>query len=244
MKAIAFVFAAMLSASAQSGLNRPFLGQMIDHERLLRPLYGAGGSFRAGPPVAAQVLSAACSLTLCLAKTESAIVSATSTIPAPPGDAKIALDAVGATLYFPETGQFARWQSGGLTPLSLTVNGAVLSMAMRSSGLTLAVLRSDLVWITAADETILDSLTSATGPVLLLPNATVYVASDSLVLRKSDGSELRFPAPGVKELFALGDGYVEAVTASTLYALRTVAGHEQLLQLPEPVPESSKERSR
>ena len=244
MKAIAFVFAAMLSASAQSGLNRPFLGQMIDHERLLRPLYGAGGSFRAGPPVAAQVLSAACSLTLCLAKTESAIVSANATIPAPPGDAKIALDAAGATLYFPQSGQFARWQNGELTPLNLSVDGTVLSIAMRSSGLTLAVLRSGVVWIKAADGTVLDSLPAATGAVLVLTDATIYVASDSLVLRKIDGSELRFPATGVTSLFALGDGYAEAITPSTLYALRTVAGREQLLQLPEPVPESSKERSR
>lgn len=232
MKAATLLLAAALSVSAQ---NRPFLGQMIDHEQLLRPLYGAGGSFRAGPPVAARVLSAACSLTLCLAKTESAIVSAASTIPAPPGDAKIALDALGATLYFPQTGQFARWQSGALTPLNLVTGDSVLAMAMRASGLTLAVLRSGVVWLTAADGTILDSLPAATGAVLLLPNSTIYVASDSLVLRGSDGSELRFPAPGVTALFAIGDGYVEAVTPSTLYTLRTVAGREQLLQLPEPV---------
>jgi len=233
MKTAALLFAVALSVSAQ---NRPFLGQMIDHERLLHPLYGAGGSFRAGPPVASQVLSAACSLTLCLAKTESAIVSANSTIPAPPGDAKIALDSLGATLYFPQTGQFARWQKG-LSPLSLAVNGSVLSIAMRTSGLTLAVLRSGVVLITATDGTILDSLPAANGPVLLLPDTTIYVASDSLVLRKNDGSELRFPAPGVTDLFALGDGYVEAITATTIYALQTFPGHEQLLQLPEPTKE-------
>ncbi len=231
MKAVTLTLVAALSVSAQS---RPFLGQMIDHQRLLRPLYGAGGSFRAGPPVAAQVLSAACSLTLCLAKTESAMVSATSTLSAPPGDAKIALDSTGATIYFPQTGQFARWQNEALTPLNLITEDSVLSMAMRPSGLTFAVLRSGTVWITAADGTTLDSLPAATGTVLLLPNSTVYVASDSLVLRKSDGSELRFPAPTVTALFALGDGYVEAVTPDALYALRTVAGHEQLLQLPEP----------
>lgn len=234
---LAILLAAALAAFGQSGLNRPFLGQMLDRRQHLRPVYGAGGSFRVGPPVADRVISAACSLTLCLAKTESAVVSMNSITPAPPGDAKIALDSSGATLYFSETGQFARWQNGALTPLSLAVNGQVLSMASRPSGLTMALAHSGVVWITAADGTILDSLPAGAGPVILLPNATVYALSDSLVLRKNDGSELQFPAPGITALYALGDGYVEAIAPPVIYALRTFAGHEQILQLPQPTEE-------
>lgn len=233
---LAIFFAAAASLWAQ-GLGRPFVGQMIDHQHLLRPVYGVSGSFTVeGPLLSERIFASACSLNFCLAKTESTLVSAGPPTPAPPGGAVIALDAGGATVYFPWIREFARWQNGTLTKLNLSVNGTVLSLAS-NPGLSIAVERSGIIWIVAADGTILDSLPTDATAVLLLPALTIYQEAGAIVLRKSDASELRFPVPGVLSFTALGNGYVEAIASGALYALRTAAGKEQLFQLPPGPPQ-------
>jgi hypothetical protein len=228
------VLAACGSLMAQSGLNRPALGQMLDGQNSLRPVYGAGGSFQVEHPTAEGVLSSACAGMLCIAKTESSLLSGGTVTPAPAGHASIAVDTTGATIYFPSIQQFARWQNGSLTMLSWSVYGTVLSIGSGASGLMIAVERSGIVWIVAPDGSILDALPEGSGAVLPIPTGVVYATSSALILRKPDGSELNFPASGVTALFALGDGYVEASAGGILYALRTIAGREQLFQLPQP----------
>jgi hypothetical protein len=231
---IAILLVGVSSVWAQSALNRPVLGQMIDRQQSLRPVNGLGGSFHVEHSTLEGALSTACAGTLCLAKTESAMVFGSSATPAPVGPAEIAVDSTGATIYFPSVQQFGRWQNGSLTMLSLAVYGTVVSVGSGSSGLTIAVERSGVVWIITADGLILDSLPPDAGAVLLTASGVVYTTSGALILRKPDGSELSFPAPGVEDLFALGDGYVEARAGNVLYALRTTAGREQLFQLPQP----------
>src|ERR1700722_2914613 len=148
---LALLVAVGFCVFAQSGLNRPELGQMIDRQQFLRPVYGVGGSFRVEAPIGERVLSSACAGTLCVAKTELSIVSGSTVTPAPAGAAMIAVDSAGATIYFPSIGQFGRWQNGSLTMLDLNVYGTVLSLGSGSSGLTLAVQRSGIVWIVAAN---------------------------------------------------------------------------------------------
>ena len=241
---IAILLAAVTCAWAQSGLDRSVLGQMIDRQSVLRPVYGVGGSFHTDAPVAQRVLSSACAGTICLAKTESALISGPMIVPAPPGDAKIALDSSGATIYFPSVQQFGRWQNGALTPLTLSPalsnDGTVLALGSGPSGLVIAVERAGTVWIVSSDGTtagtILDSLPPGTGTVLLTANGVVYATANALILRKSDGSELSFAASGIEDLFQLGDGYVEARAAGVIYALRTTPGRERLFQLPQTEP--------
>ena len=152
---------------AQSGLSRPALGRMIDRQQVLRPVYGVGGGFHVDAPIAEGVLSSACSPTLCLAKTEAALISAGVATPAPAGEAVIALDTggatTGATVYFPSVQQFERWQNGALTPLSVNVYGTVLALGSNASGLTIAIERSGIVWIVSSGGTILDSLPPASA---------------------------------------------------------------------------------
>jgi hypothetical protein len=230
-------FAVLLMGGAslwgQSDVGRPLVGQMIDQQRSLRPVYGVSGSFTVGASLAERVFASACSLTLCLAKTEDALMSLSGSTPAPPGGAMIAPDATGATVYFPHIRQFERWQNGTLTGLNLHVEGTVLSIASSPAGLSIAVERSGVIWIVASDGSLLGSLPLEATAVLLLPGMTIYATADSVVLRRSDGSEQRFPAPGVTSLVAMGDGYVEASAGGVLYALRTVAGREHLFQLPQ-----------
>src|SRR5277367_1190576 len=221
---IAILLATLACLRAQSALDRPALGQMLDQHNRLRPVYGVGGSFHVDAPIADQVISSACSHGWCLAKKNSALLSAGVATPAPPGEAIIAVDSTGATIYFPQTQQFARWQNGSLTMLNqgmsqLSVYGSVLALGSNSSGLTIAVERSGIVWIVSSNGTILDSLPPGAASVLLTANGVAYANSSALILRKSDGSELSFPGAGIQDLFALGDGYVEARAGDVLYAL-------------------------
>jgi hypothetical protein len=240
------IFLAGAASLWAQGLGRPWVGQMIDQQRLLLPVYGVSGNFIVdGPTVSEPVFASACSLNLCLAKIDSALIAlsaqTSAPTPAPPGGAVIALDASGATVYFPFIRQFALWHNGTLTKLNLSVDGTVLSMASSPGGLSIAVERSGVIWVVTANGAILDSLPTDATAVLLLPALTVYQEAGAIVLRKSNGSELRFPAPGVISFTALGDGYVEAVADGVLYALRTVTGREHLFQLPPgPPPEMAK----
>jgi len=219
---------------AQSGLSRPDIGLMIDRQGVLRPVAGVSGSFLVGAPQALGALSFACSQVLCVAKLKDSIVASGSTLPAPKGDAVIAADESGATIYFRESGQFVRWQNGALTPLDWVVAGEILSIGWGTSGPTFAVRLNGGVWIVSTAGAVLDSLPSSAQAVLLLSNATVYTTASEVVLRRADGSEIHFPAIGVSQLFAMSDGWVQARGKNALFALRTDSGHETLYWLPQP----------
>jgi hypothetical protein len=225
-------------ACAQTALDRPVLGQMLDRDGTLRPVMGVGGNFQLDPPVGLRVLATACSRELCVAKTEFAIVSGSSTAAAPAGPALLALDGFSldgssALVYFSAAKQLERWQDGSLAPVDVNVDGEVLALRAVLGGVQLAVRRDSGVWIVSGAGSILDSLPSGIGPVLMLADSVAYSTGDALVLRKSDGAELRFAVTGVTALFALGEGYVEAMTPLGVYALRTVAGREALFVLPQ-----------
>jgi hypothetical protein len=67
-----------------------------------------------------------------------------------------------------------------------------------------------------------------------ISNGIVYATADELVLRRADGSEQRYSAPGVRDLFAIGEGWAEARADVAIFALRTDMGRERLYVLPEP----------
>jgi hypothetical protein len=232
---------------AQSGLSRPDIGLMIDRQGLLRPVAGVSGSFLVGAPQAAGALSFACSQVLCVAKLKDSILFSTrttdfrlcalasgSTLPAPKGEAVIAADESGATIYFRESGQFVRWQNGALTPLDWVVAGEILSIGWGTSGPRFAVRLNGSVWIVSTAGAVLDSLPSSAQAVLLLSASTVYTTASEVVLRRADGSEIHFPATGISQLFAMSDGWVEVRGKNALFALRTDSGHETLYWLPQP----------
>jgi hypothetical protein len=229
MRLFLFV-AATVSLWAQSGLDRPRVGEMLDERGFLWPVFGVGGSFTVDDPWASEVLSTGCSRALCLAKTDSALRSGGVATAAPPGAAEIAIHGQSAWIYFTQTRQFARWQAGALSFVDLNIEGDVLAV---QTGWKLAVRRNTGVWIISVKGTILDSLPLGTGPVLLMNDGgVVYAISDSLVLRRPGGNEMRFAASGVTSLFQMGDGYVEARSGVAIYALRTGAGRESLFLLP------------
>ena len=227
-----FLFFGAICAWAQSGIEVPSAGAIVDSSGALRPVQGVAGNFLLGPARLSGVLSAACSERLCLAKTDSKILSATGEIDAPPGPAVFGADGDGAIVFFPEPRTFARWHDNILDPLDWTVDGEVLSLRATE----IAVLRDGHVWIVHPDGSVADWIADTAGPVLLLEVGVLFATSDELVLRRRDASEFRFGLTGAKSIAAMGANYAAIQSGNVTYALRTEPGRESLYLLPGTAP--------
>lgn len=221
---------------AQPAIEPPAIGQVLDASGSLRPVWGVAGSFVTGPSTAAEVLSAACSQRLCLAKTASSIVSPAGQSDAPPGAALFGFEGSGATVYFPESRIFARWLDDALDPLDWIVDGEVLSIRTRAASVEIAVRREGQVWIVRPDGAVLDGIGPAAGPVLLLAEGILFASENELILRRADASETRFELTGAEAISQMGDHYAAIRAGDATWLLRTDPGREQLFLLPGSVP--------
>jgi hypothetical protein len=232
-----------LTASAQTGLNVPTAGFMVDHAGSLRPVTGIAQSFLVGDPLRTGVLSATCARSWCLVKTATSLVDTKNSddpgTPAPAGPALISISNRSALVYFPAVNQFARFEGSQLHLLDWSVDVEVLALRQTREGPQFAVRRGGGVWLVALDGSIHASLPAGTVAVLLLDGLTVYSLADSLVLRRIDGSEISFSLSGATSLSQLGENYIQVSTAAATYALRIDVGHEQISVLPDIVPESA-----
>jgi hypothetical protein len=239
MKTYFLVLATGVAALAQSGLDVPQAGLMVDHSGALRVVTGIAQSFIAGGAVRTGVLSAACGRALCLAKTDTSLFDARNAgdpgISSPPGPALIAIRDQSALLYFPAVRQFARYKDGHIHMLDWSVDGEVLALRRTSDDPRFAVRRTDGVWVVALDGSIESALPASTVAVLLLDGVTIYSLPDEVVLRRTDGSETPLSLPGVTSFSQLTGNYVQVSASSGIYALRTDRGREQLSVLPDSV---------
>jgi hypothetical protein len=239
MKTFLLLLAIGIAALAQSGLDVPQAGLMVDHSGALRVVTGIAQSFIAGGAVRTGVLSAACGRALCLAKTDTLLFDARNPgdpgISSPAGPAFFAVRNQSALLYFPAVRQCARFKDGQLEMLDWSVDGEVLALRATSDGPRFAVRRADGVWIIALDGSLESALPPGTVAVLLVDGATVYSLPDAVVLRRTDGSETPFSLSGVTSFSQLSENYVQVSTSSGIYALRTDLGREQLSLLPDSV---------
>ena len=216
------------------------MGVMLDSSGSARTVYGVPGSIVLGNTLATGALSIASSRRLWLVKTDSAILSSTGSVPAPPGPALFALDGATALVYFPASNQLARWHEGQLDFLDGGIPDEVLSIRAGSGGTLDAALRRDgrvsLVSISLTDGsvTVTGSIPNA-GVVTLLDAGILFSNRDALVLRRTDATEVRFDLPGAEAIFPLGDGYVEVRAGRSTYAIRTDPGRERTFLLPEVV---------
>jgi hypothetical protein len=209
-------------AWSQSGIEVPLVGMIVDPSGSLRSVQGVAGSFLLGPPMANGVLSAACSEQLCLAKTDSKILSATGQVDAPPGPAIFGFDGDQAIVFFAESRAFAWWNKDRLDPLDWTVDDEVLSMRIGDNGIEVA-LRRDWTGVT-------------NGPFLLLKEGVLFATADELVLRRPDTSDMRFELTGAESISAMGPHYAAIRSGAVTFALLLDAGHEQLFVLPGNAP--------
>ena len=227
MRRLLLFLCAVCACCAQSGIEVPNAGAIVDSSGALRQVQGVAGSFSLGAAGIPGVLSAACSEHLCLAKTDSKIVSATGETDAPPGPAIFGLNNGDAIVFFPEPHTFARWHHDALEPLDWTVEGEILSICARN----IAVRKDGVVSILHPDGSVVDSIPDASGPVLLLPKGVVFATTEEIVLRQ-DASEVRFELAEAQSITAMGPGYAAIRTGDAIYALRTEPGRESLFLLP------------
>jgi hypothetical protein len=217
---------------AQSGIEVPAVGVIVDSSGALRQVQGVAGSFFLAPPSVPGVFSAACSEQLCLVKTDSKILSATGETDAPPGPAIFGFSGDGAIVFFPEARAFARWHNDVVEPLDWAVDGEVLSVrsseiAIRKDG-AVSLVHADG---SLADGSVADSIADASGPVLLIPKGVVFATNNEIVLRQDD-SEVRFELADAQSITAMGSRYVAICAGGAIYALRIDAGRESLFLLP------------
>jgi hypothetical protein len=223
-------------AWAQSGIEAPAIGAMVDSSGALRPVEGVAGNFLLGPAALPGVLSAACSQRLCLAKTDSKIFSASGETDAPRGPAVFGIGDNDAVVFFPEPQTFSRWHDNTLEPLDWIVDGEVLSIRLSGEDAEIAVRRDGTVWMVRPDGALAGWIAETGGPVLLLAEGVLFATADEIVLRHPDASEMRFELPGAEAIAAMGPHYAAIRAGDSTYALRTEAGREQLFVLPGSAP--------
>jgi len=209
-------------------IGQPQLGVMLTADGAPRAVFGVTGSVTIGdaPPEGVlssgsvlPILNMGCSRRMCLMKTDSTLVSfAASTAASPTRSMQV--DAPGgpalfwfegspaagrsALVYFPRSRQLVRWQNGQLSPVDFDITGEILSIGEAADGtLQFAVRNPAGTWIVRNGVVIVDSL-QGPGSVLLLHGGILFVASEGLILRRPDQSELVFPL-----------GRVEAESGST-----------------------------
>src|SRR6185503_3862469 len=141
-----------ICAWAQSGIDVPAIGAIVDPSGALRPVQGVAGNFLLGPATASGILSVACSELLCLAKTDSKILSATGEVDSPDGPAILAVRADEAIVFFPQQRVFARWHADTLEALDWKAEGEVLSIR----GSEIALRRDGSLWIVHSDGAVVD----------------------------------------------------------------------------------------
>jgi len=231
MRSTLFIFWS-LCVYAQSGIQVPAVGAMVDSSGKLRPVQGVAGNFWLGSATISEVLSASCSERLCLAKTDSKILSATGETDAPSGPAIFSVGAAEAIVYFPESRTFARWHDDTLDALDWMVDGEVLSIAAAG----IAVRKNDGVWIVRPDGAVIDWVTDTPGPVLLLAEGVLFATPVEIILRRRNVSDVRFGLTGAESMTALGAHYAAIRVGALTYALRTEGGREQLFLLPGDAP--------
>ena len=216
-----------VSAWAQSGVEQPRVGKMLDGDGAVRTVYGIAASVHLGDGEIAGVVSAGCSKSFCLAKTATGLVSVSGTVDAPAGPALFAFDGDAALVWFSKSRQLARWQGGVLTAVDASVDGEVLSIRAREGSVEFAVRRDSGVWVVKADGSVVDSLPRSARAVMLVADGAVYATRDEIVIR-----DLRIPLERVTGFSQMSAGYLQVRAGRVNYALRTEKGRETLFQLP------------
>jgi len=248
-RALAWAFGLAIAGQlgfAQSGLQAPQPGWMLDANGNLRSVYGVAGATTLSDPVLSGVLAFGCSGQFCLAKIDTSIVPLLNGVPGAPVDAPAGLALFSMTerpalVYFAGSQQLMQWDQGALASTSYIPDGEVLAVQALATGAELAVRRNDRVWIeqvSFTDGSVSETaaLSDDVGAVLLLKSAMVYTTRRYVVLERSDGSDIRFDCPGVEAIYAMGTQYVQVRAKGAIWALSLVPGKERLFLLPGVAP--------
>ena len=213
------VFALYLTAAlAQPAVEAPRAGCLRGVDGALRPVHGIAGALLAGAPAAWSVISAACSDSLALIKTNDSLEIRDSGLQllarwdAPAGAALFALPRGGQAgfVYYPATGKVV--QVGVQSPPRTVVDsqplgGKVLAIASPDVLHLIAVVADTpgprLVRVSAADGTIESQtpLEDVAAPLALLNDGTVLFADGAgLVIRPPGAAIERLALPKIRPM--------------------------------------------
>ena len=245
-------------SSAQSPLDWPRIGYLVDSGGALRPIHGTTANFILGEVLFNGNTSCASSAAGALVKTPEEVIlvgangETKNRWAAPGGDALFAfhVDGAPALVFYLDGSRLMRVVEDRLEAVPLDMDrlgGAIVAVAAPDgAGALLAVARGDEVWLVSlstesGEVTGERLLAGVTGRVHLAADGSVlYMENGDLVCRGMDGAEKRFTLEAEVRSFApLGSGWV-AVSVQhagaeglTRYGLRLDAGREGLYQLPE-----------
>lgn len=258
----AFLFFLLLHGAAisyaQSPLDRPRIGYLVDRGGALRPLYGTAANFILGEALFSGNVSCASSAAEALVKTPEEVIlvgangETKNRWAAPAGDALFAfhVDGAPALVFYLDGPSLMRVVEDRLEGVPLDMDrlgGAIVAIAAPDdASALLAVARGEEVWLVSistesGEVTGERLLAGVTGRVHLTADGSVlYTENGDLVWRGGDGAEKRFTLGAeVRSFASFGSGWVAAwaqhtgAEEPTLYGLRLDAGREGLYQLPE-----------
>ena len=212
-------FALYLTAAlAQPAVEAPHAGCLLGADGALRPVHGIAGALLAGAPAAWSVISAACSDSLALVKTNDSLEVRDSGLQllarwdAPAGSALFALPrgSQAGFVYYPSTGKLFQVdvQSPPRTVLdSQSLGGNVLAIASPDLLHLIAVVADTpgprLVRVSTADGTIESQtpLEDMAAPLALLNDGTVLFADGAgLVIRPPGAAVARMALPKIRPM--------------------------------------------
>jgi hypothetical protein len=224
---------------AQSGVERPQIGRMLDANGAVRTVYGIASSVTLGAAEITDVLSSGCSNALCLAKTDAGIVSASGIAPAPAGPALFAFDGATAWVWFRESRTLSCVAQNPLHDCRGSIAAGfqwnpdshggdeVLSIGANSGSVQFAVRRLTGIWIVNQDASVAGALPRHAGAVMLIPGGAVYATRTGIVIH-----DLEIPLEGVTGFSWMSASYLQVRAGGAIYALRIDPGRETLFQLP------------
>ncbi|HEX8984847.1 MAG TPA: hypothetical protein VF767_05435 [Bryobacteraceae bacterium] len=242
------------AAWAQSGIVAPRAGCVRDRAGTLRTVFGMAGTFLPGQAVRTEVVSAACSEQLAVAKTAGALEVRDASMrllgrwAAPAGPARFAFSRCGGAVYvyFPETGGLTYYETNrGLRriPLPNAFGGEALAIAAPDAQHLSAVVRGRrglrlvrvLIPRTLVEQDL--PLEDIAGPMLLGRDGTlVYTEAEEVVIRKPNQAERRLALPAqAAAIEQMGEDLaaIALVNRAAPAALRWQEGREQVLRVPE-----------
>jgi hypothetical protein len=261
------LFTLAVAAAARAQLSAPQIGFIEDGAQVVHPLNGIAGNFILGKAVPGTAISFASSGSFELLKADSAIVAlgrlgqtlASVIAPAGPALFAFAQDGAPALAYLAATNELFRWSGGGFQAVALGQtslgDGTVLSIASPDAAHGAFILqRADGVWdirvsLATGEVDSESALTGVNAPAFMLPSGDIVYAislrrgrtsTASVVIRRTDGSEIQLPAelPAGFSLEQMGDAWVQirGFGGAAQFAIRTTPGHEAVYRLPEVQP--------
>jgi hypothetical protein len=257
-------FTLAVAAAARAQLSAPQIGFVEDGAQAVHPLYGIAGNFILGKAAPGTAVSFASSGSFELLKTDSAVIAlgrlgqmvASMNAPAGPALFAFAPNGAPALAYLAATNELFRWSAAGLQAVALGQtslgDGTVLSIASPDAAHAAFILqRADGVWdirvLLATGEVDSESaLTGVTAPAFMLSSGDIVYAiglrrgrlsTQSVVIRRTDGSEIQLPAelPAGFSFEQMGDAWVQirGLGGAAQFAIRATPGLEGVYRLPE-----------